>query len=116
MFDQFWLIYPKKKNKGQAERAWVKLNPDEALFAAIIAGVQRAKASYEWQKDGGQYIPYPATWLNAKGWEDEYTPAKASRTGQERIPRAFASLMQLAEEARKNDATGSYPVSGLGGG
>ena len=29
----------------------------------------------EWKKDGGKYIPHPATWLRARGWEDEYTPA-----------------------------------------
>jgi len=24
----------------------------------------------DWRKDSGQFIPHPATWLNAKGWED----------------------------------------------
>lgn len=115
MFDEFWARYPKKKNKGQAERAWLKLKPDETLFAAILSGLERAKASYDWQKDGGQYIPYPATWLNAKGWEDEYTPARP-RNQEARIPRAFASLMQLAaeEEARKHDAQRGNPAGGVG--
>jgi len=76
MFDDFfWPAYPKKRSKGQAEKAWVKLNPSEELFREIMAGVERAKASEEWQRENGQFIPYPATWLNAKGWEDEYTPA-----------------------------------------
>lgn len=67
--DEFWAQYPKKRSKGQAERAWVKIKPDEQLFKAILDGLERAKTSVEWQKDGGQYIPYPSTWLNAKGWE-----------------------------------------------
>ena len=71
LFDEFWAQYPKKRSKGQAERAWVKIKPDEQLFKAILDGLERAKTSVEWQKDGGQYIPYPSTWLNAKGWEDE---------------------------------------------
>lgn len=75
LFDLFWQQYPKKRSKGQAEKAWAKLRPNDELFESIMAGLERAKASYEWQKEGGQYIPYPATWLNAKGWEDEYKPA-----------------------------------------
>ncbi|WP_040683197.1 hypothetical protein [Thermosinus carboxydivorans] len=50
------------------------MRPDEALFAEIIAGLEKAVACHDWLKDGGRFIPYPATWLNAKGWEDEYMP------------------------------------------
>jgi hypothetical protein len=74
-FDSFWAAYPKKRSKGQAERAWMKICPDEALFKEIMSGLEKAKISHDWVKDGGQFIPYPATWLNAKGWEDEHVPA-----------------------------------------
>ena len=74
-FDSFWVAYPKKRSKGQAERAWMKICPDEALFKEIMSGLEKAKISHDWVKDGGQFIPYPATWLNAKGWEDEHVPA-----------------------------------------
>lgn len=70
-FNIFWEAYPKRKSKGQAEKAFEKLNPDEQLFKTILAAIGEAKKSEDWQKDGGQYIPYPATWLSAKGWEDE---------------------------------------------
>lgn len=70
LFDRFWQAYPKKKSKGQAERTWVKLNPDEQLVATMTATIERAKKSRDWLKNEGQFIPYPATWLNAKGWED----------------------------------------------
>ena len=70
-FDQFWQQYPKKKSKGQAEKAWVKINPDEQLHEAILNGLERAKTAGDWQKNNGEFIPYPAKWLNAKGWEDE---------------------------------------------
>jgi hypothetical protein len=72
LFDEFWAEYPKKRSKGQAEKTWVKLKPDEQLFEAIMTGLKRAKTSVDWAKNGGQYIPYPSTWLNAKGWEDEH--------------------------------------------
>lgn len=71
-FDKFWDSYPKKLSKAQAERAWVAINPNEQLQTAILAAVERAKTSEQWGKDGGQFIPYPATWLRARGWEDVY--------------------------------------------
>lgn len=79
-FNAFWKAYPKKKSKGQAEKAWTKLQVDEQLLATMIAKIEQAKKSREWQKNGGQYIPYPATWLNAKGWEDEAIQADKPTT------------------------------------
>jgi len=71
-FDQFWAAFPKKRSKGQAEKAWVKLQPDEQLLDVILTAIEQAKKSEEWRKENGRFIPYPASWLNAKGWEDEY--------------------------------------------
>ena len=76
LFDAFWKAYPKHKSKGQAEKAWLSINPGEQLLAAMVATIERAKTSEEWQREGGQYIPYPATWLRAKGWEDEFYESK----------------------------------------
>jgi hypothetical protein len=56
---------------GQAEKIWAKIHPDEQLLEKILSTIERAKKSESWIKDAGQFIPYPATWLNAKGWEDE---------------------------------------------
>ena len=79
-FEIFWKAYPKKRNKGQAENTFKKVAPDEQLMAAILTAIERAKKSAQWLKDDGQYIPYPATWLNAKGWEDEF-PEKGGQGG-----------------------------------
>jgi len=73
-FDVFWLQYPKKKSKGQAEKTWFKIKPTKELLNKILSSISKAKQSHDWQKENGQFIPYPATWLNAKGWEDEYEP------------------------------------------
>lgn len=70
-FARFWEVYPKKRSKGDAEKAFKSINPPEQLLGAMIAAVERQKLSRDWQKDGGQFIPYPATWLRAKGWENE---------------------------------------------
>ena len=71
LFDRFWVVYPRKVGKKDAVKTWSKLKPDEALTIQIIEGVERWKLSTQWTKDGGQYIPYPATFLNGERWKDE---------------------------------------------
>lgn len=71
-FIQFWKAYPKKLSKGQAEKVWNRIKPSEQLLATMIARIEQAKTSEQWRKEKGQFIPHPATWLNAKGWEDEH--------------------------------------------
>ena len=90
-FDSFWVKYPKKRSKGQAEKAWVKINPDEELFQRILYGLELAKSSGDWQKDGGQFIPYPSSWLNAKGWEDEYKEVVGSGGKRKRFESLYES-------------------------
>ena len=79
-FNQFWTLYPKKKNRGLAEKAWAKLNPNDALVTLILEAVAAAKCSDDWRKDGGQFVPYPSKWLNAQGWLDSVKPAEYSET------------------------------------
>ena len=69
-FEEFWNLYPKKKSKPDALRAWKRHKLDSA-FDAIITGLNTYKASSDWLKNGGQFIPYPATFLNQRRWEDE---------------------------------------------
>ena len=69
-FETFWTAYPKKKNKGQAEKVFAKVKPDSELLQTILNAVEGAAQGADWLKSEGQYIPYPATWLAAKGWED----------------------------------------------
>jgi phage replication O-like protein O len=71
-FDAFWTVYPKKKNRGDAEKAWSKIKFGDGLLNKILTTIEKAKKSSDWKKDNGQFIPYPASWLNAKGWEDEF--------------------------------------------
>jgi hypothetical protein len=70
LFEKFWSVYPKKKNRGDAEKAFKKLNPDNELLQTILDAVEGAAKGTDWLKNDGQFIPYPATWLNAKGWLD----------------------------------------------
>lgn len=75
-FIEFWNAYPRKKSKGTAWKAWQRLRPDEALIISINTGLLRSKASVDWKSENGKFIPYPASWLNAHGWEDEVAPKR----------------------------------------
>ncbi|MGB8422215.1 replication protein [Paraburkholderia sp.] len=96
-FEKFYSIYPKKRNRADAEKAFAKLNPDDSLLSVIVEAVEVAKRSRDdWRRDGGKYIPYPASWLNAKGWTDEpdqiaYTAAELAviETYNRQMPAAW---------------------------
>lgn len=77
-FSRFWKAYPKKKSKGQAKKTWMKIKPSEQLLETILSTIERAKTSVDWQKENGRYIPHPATWLNAEGWEDEFVSIESN--------------------------------------
>ncbi|MDD3229402.1 MAG: DUF6291 domain-containing protein [Oscillospiraceae bacterium] len=74
-FTEFWAAYPKKVGKKAADAAWKKLKPDTILHDRIIAAVEKAKRTEQWQKENGRFIPNPTTWLNQGRWDDEYEEA-----------------------------------------
>lgn len=76
LFDQFWAAYPKHVAKKPARRAWDKLHADADLLAKILAALEWQKREDSWQREAGRFIPNPATWLNARRWEDEKQAGK----------------------------------------
>lgn len=70
-FDLFWEAYPKKKKKQDAVKAFEKINPGDELLHFMIQKIEQEKATHDWVKEGGRFIPYPSTWLNGRRWEDE---------------------------------------------
>lgn len=79
-FVGFWKSYPKKVAKPEAEKAFAKV-ADE--FDSIMSGLEVAKASVQWAKNKGEFIPNPSTFLNQRRWEDEYTTAQQPGQGWE---------------------------------
>jgi hypothetical protein len=77
-FSEFWLAYPKKVAKQDAEDAWAKLAPDAELQATILRAVEVNRRSRQWQ-EGARFIPNPATFLNGRRFDDELeTPTGAA--------------------------------------
>ncbi len=105
-FAEFWVLYPKKKSKGDAEKAWRKLSPSAEFLVLILAGVRRAKSSRQWLKQSGEFIPYPATWLRAKGWEDqEVITYSAPRAVPKREPEKKMTDEELARSQKLIEET-----------
>ena len=61
---------PRKVGKDAARKAFAKRKPDADLLAKMLAAVAVQAKSTQWQRDGGQYIPHPSTWLNEGRWND----------------------------------------------
>lgn len=75
-FANFWKSYPKKVGKDAAETAWKRKVKSPETIKAILEAVKTQAQSDAWKKDGGQFVPNPATWLNQGRWKDD--PAAAS--------------------------------------
>ena len=115
-FEAFWNAYPRQDAKKAALTAWNKLAPDEALLNAILRALEQQRASPQWTKDGGQYIPLPAVWLNGRRWEDKGVigipstgkTVSAQNYGQrvytEEELNSISSMKLLAEAQRKGGA------------
>jgi hypothetical protein len=73
-FIRFWSGYPKKKQKGDARKAWVA-----ALKKTTADVILQALEKHEFNPDQ-QYRPYPASWLNGECWLDE--PSKVTPVSQ----------------------------------
>jgi hypothetical protein len=68
-FADFWAAYPRRVGKLAAQKAWARAIKSQTP-EVIIATVRQTT----WPQDV-QYIPHPATWLNAGRWMDEAPPS-----------------------------------------
>ena len=74
-FDRCWNEYPKRDGKRQGKfdalKAWNKMTEAEKLMAR--ERIDRMNRASAW----GKFIKNMATWLNAKGWEDDISFPRA---------------------------------------
>ena len=71
LFEEFWKTYPKKVGKDAAKKAFSKRKPNRELLTQMLDSIREQVKTDAWCKDGGQFIPHPATWLNEGRWMDE---------------------------------------------
>jgi hypothetical protein len=69
-FETFWKVYPRKKKKGDARKAWKQTEKIRPPLDRLVKAVIVARATPKWREEDGRWVPYPATWLRAEQWED----------------------------------------------
>lgn len=67
-FDAFFSAYPRQSYEDEAREAWAALDPSD--LPAVLASLERWKASDAWAAEGGKYIPCAAKWLSKGLWRD----------------------------------------------
>ena len=70
-FLKFYESYPRKVGKEPAWKAWKKRNGDRPDIETLLKILEEQKRSDQWQKEGGQFVPLPATWINQGRWDDK---------------------------------------------
>jgi hypothetical protein len=71
MFKQFWEAYPackRKVNKKGCRSLFGRIENIKQIFPDIISSLEVWKASTDWKKQNGQFIPAPHKWLNQEYW------------------------------------------------
>lgn len=89
-FEIFWMEYPRKQSKPEALRKWLTKQLDPRLDE-VMAGLKAYKASEQWLRDDGKFIPHPATFLSQERWKDEVKPS-ASKNPNGKSERVRAIL------------------------
>ncbi len=110
LFKKFYSAYPKKVDPATAERAWAKISPppDETMTEKIIQAVEMAK-KYDSRFRERQYIPNPASWLNAKGYLNEY-PQEGGNSYEQR-----GTYPDRGHTGQQTDPGGFKPSGGFKG-
>lgn len=101
LFEKFYTAYPRHIGRAGAEKAFSKIEINDVLFAKIMSVLEKWKQCEQWTKDNGQFIPYPATWLNGKRWEDELPESKQISLGS--IPKPEQSKYQTVNYESRSD-------------
>jgi hypothetical protein len=104
-FDEFWETYPRKVGKTSALRAYTAARGRyegsvRDFEAMVISGAVRL--SQDRNLPALQYVPYPTTWLNRDGWNDDPYPER--QLSQNEI-RERQRVESVAKSQRDREAT-----------
>jgi hypothetical protein len=69
-FERIWQAHPNGKQKKDALELWRKLKLTPALLETIETSHRAHVASYDWNKQGGQFCPRLVNWIKKQGWHD----------------------------------------------
>jgi hypothetical protein len=110
-FDRFWNAYPRRVGKQAAQKAWAKIKPDAALVDQMLAAIVAQQAGADWRREGGEFIPHPASWLNGGRWLDEVREyvAPAPKVGAWWATREAMTAFALTLSPPLKPLSGEFP-------
>ena len=71
-FEEVWKLYPNKKGKSVALKAYTKARKSGVDRETIVKGIEAYKAEISLKQTPIKFVKHGSTWFNQQGWEDEY--------------------------------------------
>jgi hypothetical protein len=101
IFEVFWETYPRKVGRQAAYKAFLSLlinNDPSEIISGCIAFAEDPNLPPK------QFVPYPATWLNRHGWQDEALPDRQLTADEirDRDQAAIAKRREAEKQASKH--------------
>ena len=95
-FETLWSLYPNKKGKEQALKAYIKARKAKTEYETIRIGLEMYVQYVQTQQTDKQYIKHGSTWFNQQAWQDDYRTVPKRATG-------FFGLYQEEMEKERNN-------------
>lgn len=114
-FEKFYSVYPRKKDKQDAIK-WFKKNKPSPEFVEMLIEDLNKRLATEWSGKEQQYLPYPATYLNGKRWEDEIETAAPVKPKYPTPDERAAVQQKIIEREAKAEAQKKKEIQASKGG
>ena len=107
MFDRFWDLYPKKQSKKQSQSMFEKIDFEKHDFEKILQSLVAQTQSWDWKKNGGEFVPLASTWLNGEKWNDEIRQ-KPSNAGNYQPQQSSTRMSEIQDLIATEEAGHEY--------
>lgn len=97
-FFEFWQAYPRKLNKHLAAKAWAAANLGRDDVARLCSDIAKRYAGVD-----RQFVPYAATYLSQRRWEDEDMPNGKGGRGQRQSGKLPIMAYEDTVEEKKDE-------------
>lgn len=71
-FETLWKMYPNKKGKPKALKAYQKARKNGVTFEEVKQGIENYCKQIKAKQTEIEFIKHGSTWFNSEGWTDEY--------------------------------------------
>lgn len=117
-FADFWAVYPNKKGKKEAEKAWCAKQLDVMATQIIDHVLLMAYKDDGWQRG---FAPMGSTYINQERWTDEPQAAPRASQPQSAPSKGMQAIMEMEgmksgrlDEGRNSSGLPAAGVLGLG--